>query len=79
MTAGPGETPSFDRDIKNLFRGSDREAMLGAFDLWSYDDVSKHAAPILERLQDGTMPCDGAWPPANVAIFARWVAGGMPR
>ena len=76
---GPGGTPSFDRDIKSLFRASDREAMRGAFDLWSYDDVSQHAKAILERLQDGTMPCDGAWPPANVALFERWVTGGMPK
>lgn len=75
--SSPGEAVSFDRNIKNLFRDMDREAMRGAFDLWTYDDVSKHAAPILERLQDGTMPCDGAWPPANVALFERWVNGGM--
>jgi hypothetical protein len=76
---GPGDTVSFDRDIKNLFRATDREAMRGAFDLWSYDDVSKHAAPILERLQDGTMPCDGAWPATQVAVFERWVASGMAK
>ncbi len=74
-----GETPSFERNIKGLFRATDRDAMQSAFDLWSWDDVSKHAKPILERLQDGTMPCDGAWPPANVALFERWVTGGMPR
>ena len=30
------------------------------FDLWSYTDVQKEAVGILERLEDGTMPCDGA-------------------
>jgi hypothetical protein len=74
---GAGEAPSFDEDIKNLFRASDRDAMRGAFDLWSYADVSKHAGPILERVIDGTMPCDGAWPPAQVALFKRWVDTGM--
>jgi hypothetical protein len=76
---GPGKTPSFNRHIKDLFRATDRQAMLGSFDLWSYDDVRKHAKPILDCLRDGSMPCDGAWPPANVAIFERWVAAGMPQ
>jgi hypothetical protein len=76
---GAGETPGFDRDIKNLFRASDRDAMRGAFDLWSWEDVSKHATPILDRLEDGTMPCDGAWPPAQVALFKRWIDTGMAK
>jgi hypothetical protein len=82
MTAelpGSGETPSFDRDVKKLFRPMDREAMLGAFDLWSYEDVCKHATPILSELKSGGMPCDGAWPPAQVAVFEKWVAAGMPK
>jgi CDGSH-type Zn-finger protein len=75
---GPGETPSFGRHIKTLFRTMDRESMRFAFDLWSHDDVSKHAAAILKRLQAGTMPCDGAWPPAQLAAFEQWVVAGMP-
>lgn len=77
--SGAGETPSFDGDIKDLFRASDRDAMRGAFDLWSHDDVSKHSGPILERVADGTMPCDGAWPPVQVALFKRWVDTGMAK
>jgi hypothetical protein len=53
--------------------------MRGAFDLWSWEDVSKHATPILDRLEDGTMPCDGAWPPAQVALFKRWIDTGMAK
>jgi hypothetical protein len=68
----------FETRIKPLFRERDRAAMLSAFDLWSYDDVSQHAAAILTRLEDGTMPCDGAWPPADVDAFQRWVEGGKP-
>jgi CDGSH-type Zn-finger protein/truncated hemoglobin YjbI len=75
---GPGEIPSFGRHIKTLFRTMDRESMRFAFDLWSYDDVRKHAAAILKRLQAGTMPCDGAWPPAQIAAFEQWVVAGMP-
>jgi hypothetical protein len=50
--------------------------MQSRFDLWSYDDVSQHADAILGRLRDGTMPCDGAWPPEQVDAFQRWVEGG---
>jgi CDGSH-type Zn-finger protein/truncated hemoglobin YjbI len=74
----PGETPSFGRHIKTLFRTMDRESMRFAFDLWSHDDVAKHAAEILKRLQAGTMPCDGAWPPAQIAAFEQWVVAGTP-
>jgi hypothetical protein len=70
--------PSFARDIRPLFRESDRESMDFAFDLWDYHDVSAHAEDILERLTDGTMPCDGEWPEEQVARFRRWVEAGMP-
>ena len=49
-----------------------------AFDLWSLDDVSAHADAILERLEAGTMPCDGAWPAERVAVFRRWIDAGKP-
>jgi hypothetical protein len=52
--------------------------MLSHFDLWAYDDVSEHAAAILERLEEGTMPCDGAWPEDRVDLLRRWVAQGTP-
>jgi CDGSH-type Zn-finger protein/truncated hemoglobin YjbI len=74
----PGETPSFERHIKTLFRTMDRESMRFAFDLWSYVDVSKHAAAILKRLQTGSMPCDGSWPQAQITVFEQWVVAGMP-
>jgi CDGSH-type Zn-finger protein/truncated hemoglobin YjbI len=74
----PGETPSFGRHIKTLFRTMDRESMRFAFDLWSHEDVAKHAAAILKRLRAGTMPCDGAWSPAQIAVFEQWVVAGMP-
>jgi hypothetical protein len=31
---------SFERQIKPLFRDSDRQSMKWAFDLWSHDDVA---------------------------------------
>jgi hypothetical protein len=69
----------FESEIKPLFRERDRHAMQSRFDLWSYDDVSQNAEGILTRLREGTMPCDGAWPPAQVDLFQRWVESGRPR
>lgn len=72
----PGEAVLFGKHIKPLFRESDRENMEWAFDLWSYDDVSKHADAILSRLEDGSMPCDGEWPRERIDVFRRWVTSG---
>jgi hypothetical protein len=44
------EPVSFETDVKPMFRERDHESMQGAFDLWSYDDVSEHADSILARL-----------------------------
>jgi hypothetical protein len=74
---GPDEAVSFEHHIKALFRPMDRNSMQFAFDLWNVDDVRKHAPAILERLQAGSMPCDGAWPPEKVNTFDRWVTSGM--
>jgi hypothetical protein len=70
---------SFQRDIKPLFRDEDRERMQFAFDLWAYEDVRTHAQVILDRLDNGSMPCDGPWPEDKVATLRRWIASGMPR
>ena len=69
----------FDQDIKPLFRERDRESMQWAFDLWSYDDVAANDDAILDKLKDGSMPCDGAWPPPQIDLFQRWVESGRPQ
>ena len=74
---GPGEPVSFDRHVKPLFRDRDRQSMSFAFDLWSADDVRAHAQDILQRLRDGSMPCDAAWPAEQVAAFERWTETGL--
>lgn len=71
-------TPSFAKDIKPLFRGSDRTAMLNAFDLWSFDDVTANSDAILGAVEAGSMPCDGAWPDEQVDLLRRWIDGGTP-
>lgn len=72
----PAPEVSFDADIKPLFREKDRNSMRSAFDLWSYADVKANADAIGEHLKNGSMPCDGAWPPERVELFERWVEQG---
>jgi truncated hemoglobin YjbI len=74
---GPDQQVSFAAHIKPLFRERDRQSMSFAFDLWSAGDVRGHATDILKRLQDGSMPCDGAWPAARIEVFQRWTETGM--
>jgi CDGSH-type Zn-finger protein/truncated hemoglobin YjbI len=76
VLAEPADTVSFARHIKSLFRRKDQQSMSYAFDLWSHEDVTKHAQAILQQVRDGTMPCDGAWPQAYVDAFQRWIATG---
>jgi hypothetical protein len=54
----------------------DRDAMLSAFDLWSYEDVRSHASAIAQAIKAGKMPCDGPWPGERVALFERWQGDG---
>jgi hypothetical protein len=72
------EAIGFEDHIKPLFRESDRESMEFAFDLWSHDEVAENSHAILERLRDGTMPCDEPWPDEQVRLFQSWVDAGMP-
>ena len=69
---------SFEMHIRPLFREHDRGSMSFAFDLWSYDDVSRHADAIRARLQEGSMPCDGAWAKERLETFEGWISAGKP-
>ena len=68
--------PTFKSDIRPLFRESDRDAMIAAFDLWSFDDVKANADAILGAVRSGSMPCDTEWPEAQVELLQRWIDGG---
>jgi hypothetical protein len=70
------QEPDFERDIRPLFREADREAMEFAFDLWDLEDVRANAHDILQAVEGGGMPCDGAWPPERVELLRRWVEAG---
>jgi hypothetical protein len=69
---------SFEHDVRPLFRAFDRQEMEWRFDLWQVEDVRRHADVILSRLEDGSMPCDQAWPTEQVEVFRRWIEAGMP-
>ena len=71
------EPVSFERHIKPQFRPVDYESMAWAFDLSSYDEVKEHATEILDRLREGSMPCDGEWSEEQVERFQRWTESGM--
>ena len=45
----------------------------------SDDDVRTHADAILDRVRNGSMPCDGAWPAEKIDAFQRWVSAGPRR
>ncbi len=73
------EPVGYEQHVQTMFRHRDRQSMKFAFDLWSYDDVKANAHAILERLANGSMPCDGAWPQQQVDAFSRWIDDGMRR
>ncbi len=66
----------FEKDIRPLFRDEDVKAMSFALNLASYDDVRESAEAIYERLADGSMPCDSAWPAEQVQRFRAWIDAG---
>ena len=70
---------SFASDIRPLFRDSpDVETMKEyGLDLASYEDVKTRAAKIYATLEDGSMPCDGAWPKEQIDLFKQWMDDGM--
>jgi hypothetical protein len=70
---------SFATDIRSLFRDSpdvDTMKRMG-LDLSSYEDVKAKASEIYSRVEDGSMPCDGAWSKEQVSLFKRWMDEGM--
>ena len=70
------DAPSFERDIRPLFRQDDVDAMDFVFDLSSYEHVKENAEDIYARVEEGTMPCDGPWPADRVELFRSWIDSG---
>ena len=69
----------FAQDIRPMFREKDIQAMkhVANFDLSKFEDVRAHATDILERVSDGSMPCDGAWSAEEIDKFKQWIDEGM--
>ena len=70
------EAVSYARDIPPLFRQRDIDAMGRRLKLDSFDEVSRRAEDMLDRLEADNMPCDGAWPDEQIALFRKWIADG---
>ncbi len=70
---------SFAQDIRPLFRDKDVQSMqrIAKFNLSKYEDVRTRASEIYQRLSEGSMPCDGAWPKENIGKFKQWIEDGM--
>ena len=45
-------------------------------DLSSYEEVKAKALEIYARLEDGSMPCDEAWPEERLELFKQWMDEG---
>ena len=71
--------PTVDSHIKPPFRESDRDAMVAAFDLWSFAEVKANADAILGAVRSGSMPCDMEWPEEQVELLQRWIDAGTPQ
>jgi hypothetical protein len=70
---------SFAEDIRPLFRDTPDVDSMKEFGLYlsSYTEVKDQSEVMYERLKDGSMPCDGAWPEERLALFRRWMDEGM--
>ncbi|MER9107507.1 hypothetical protein NKH95_26730 [Mesorhizobium sp. M0848] len=85
VAAAPSRTidampaPSFETDIKPLFRAKDINAMkaIARWRLDVYQDVTANIEAIGGEIRAGSMPCDGAWPQSDIDLFDKWIAGGM--
>jgi hypothetical protein len=72
------DSPRFEENIKPMFRELDRSRMEWAFDLWDHESVKDNAPQILQRLEDGDMPCDEPWEGSQIETFRSWMQLGMP-
>lgn len=74
VTAATG-TLDFTHDIRPLFSDFDVESFreYDGIVLDSETSVKQNAQLIAERLEAGTIPYDGNWPPEAIELFSRWV------
>jgi hypothetical protein len=71
--------PTFEGDIKSLFRERDRARCLTSSTSGPFDDVKANADAILAAVRTSSMPCDTPWSTEKVDLLERWVDSGTPR
>lgn len=72
---------SFAADIRPLFRDADVDCMQGiGVDLAdpAWMRVPANAKSVYERIADGSMPPDEAWPADRIALYKAWMDEGYP-
>jgi hypothetical protein len=69
--------PTFENEIKPLFRKIDIESMKWKFDLTKYEDVKNNAQVIYDAVSTGYMPADAPWDKRKVFLFQHWMNTGM--
>jgi hypothetical protein len=82
MTADSTGVPSFERDIRPLFRSVDIDHMSGMgihLDQYSYMSVPDNAQQVYDAISAKQMPppSEGAsWSDDKVRLLQDWIAGG---
>jgi twitching motility protein PilT len=69
--------PSFETDIKALFRRDDKTAFAWAFDLWDSQSVREHAAKIREFVKKGDIVLERPME-EGLAELDRWLTDPLP-
>jgi hypothetical protein len=73
---------SFANNILPLFTAIDISCMKSKgvnLSSYAYMSIPQNAQNVLDHLNGSTaprMPPSGPWPPANIALFQSWIAGG---
>ena len=77
MTGETDGPAGFETHIKPLFRERDQTGN-GPRSTSGPTTTSANTPMPSSRLREGTMPCDGSWPPAEVDRFQQSVESGKP-
>ncbi|MDJ0591380.1 MAG: ferritin-like domain-containing protein [Pleurocapsa sp. MO_226.B13] len=72
-------TLSYMTDIRPLFRDFDLVTLkqFDSVDLNDPNSIRANAQMLRQRLEAGTLPYDACWSSKQIALFGRWVDGGM--
>jgi len=65
-------------ETRQEVEGGAHRGSIALLEAWLRDDVSEHADAMLQRREQGSRPCDGAWPAEPVDRFRSWMDAGKP-